>query len=218
MKVIAVNGSPRKGWNTHKLLESALEGAAAQGAETEMVHLYDLDYKGCRGCLGCKKKGGEVGRCIINDALKPLLDRISECDALIFGSPIYVGEVTGEMRSFIERLTFQHISYDQMAGTVQKKPIKTGFIFTTNCPEAHYDMVGYTRLFDDYKTFMNRIFKDECRTLAVSETWQVDEYDKYHMAMFDVPEKRRRREEIFPQDCKKAFDIGKWACSAEQGG
>jgi len=50
VKVLAINGSPRKKWNTATLLEKALEGAASLGAETELVHLYDLDYKGCTSC------------------------------------------------------------------------------------------------------------------------------------------------------------------------
>jgi len=211
MKVIAVNGSPRKGWNTHMLLEKALEGAASKGADTEMVNLYDLNFKGCIGCLGCKRKGGEVGRCVIRDDLRPIFDRIDDCDALILGSPIYVGEVTGELRSFIERLTFQYISYDSMGEGLRKKPIKTGFFFTTNCPEEHYDAVGYTRLFSDYEKFMNRIFTNECKILYASETWQVDDHDKYHMAMFDVEGRRKRRETVFPEDCKKAFNVGEWA-------
>ncbi|MCL2365788.1 MAG: flavodoxin family protein [Oscillospiraceae bacterium] len=211
MKVIAVNGSPRKGWSTHTLLEKALEGAASKGADTEMINLYDLDYKGCIGCLGCKRKGGNVGHCIINDALKPIFDRIDTCDALILGSPIYVGEVTGELRSFIERLTFQYISYDNMGAGLREKPIKTGFFFTTNCPEEHYDLVGYTRLFNDYEQFMNRIFGADCKILYSSETWQVDDHDKFHMAMFDVEARRKRRETVFPEDCKKAFDVGVWA-------
>ena len=45
MKVIAVNGSPRKNWNTATLLQKALDGAASQGAETEIFHLYELNYK-----------------------------------------------------------------------------------------------------------------------------------------------------------------------------
>ena len=44
MKIMAFNGSPRKQWNTATLLGKALEGAASQGAETELIHLYDLDY------------------------------------------------------------------------------------------------------------------------------------------------------------------------------
>ncbi len=45
MKVIGINGSPRKKWNTSTLLEKALEGAASEGAETELIHLYDLNFK-----------------------------------------------------------------------------------------------------------------------------------------------------------------------------
>jgi len=51
MKVIALNGSPRKKWNTATLLKHALDGAASKGAETELIHLYDYNYKGCISCL-----------------------------------------------------------------------------------------------------------------------------------------------------------------------
>lgn len=57
MKIIAVNGSARKNRNTSILLKKALEGAESTGAQIELVNLYDLEYKGCTGCLGCKVKG-----------------------------------------------------------------------------------------------------------------------------------------------------------------
>lgn len=70
MNVIAVNGSPRKNWNTHILLGKALEGAKDAGAQTELVNLYDLEYKGCISCLACKLKNGKsLGRCALNDGL-----------------------------------------------------------------------------------------------------------------------------------------------------
>ncbi|HEX7468762.1 MAG TPA: flavodoxin family protein [Methanobacterium sp.] len=66
MKVIAVNGSPRKKFNTAKLLENALEGAVSEGAETELFNLYDLNYKGCKSCFACKIKGGRsYGRVLL---------------------------------------------------------------------------------------------------------------------------------------------------------
>lgn len=212
MKVIAINGSARKGWNTHTMLQNALDGAAAKGAETEMVNLYDLDYKGCIGCLGCKRKGGNVGRCAIKDGLAPVFDSIHECDALILGSPIYIGEVTGEMRAFYERLTFQYISYDKERTLHFKKRIRTAFVFTTNCPESFYEQVGYTAKFKEYQNMLGMMF-GECKTLSASETWQTEDYDKYHMSMFDVPDRRRRHEEVFPQDCKKAYELGEWLAS-----
>jgi len=211
MKVIAVNGSPRKGRNTYTLLQNALKGAASMGAQTEMVNLYELDFKGCIGCLGCKRKDGNPGRCVVKDALTPILDSINGCDALILGSPIYIDEVTGEFRSFFERLTFQYISYDKMGGLLFPRHIKTAFFFTTNCPENAYDMVGYTKKFSNYADLLGRMF-GECRTLSASETWQTDDYSKFHMAMFDVDARRRRFEEVFPEDCKKAFGVGEWLC------
>jgi multimeric flavodoxin WrbA len=57
MKVIAFNGSPRKQWNTATLLEGALQGAALQGAATELIHLYDLNFKGCISCFARKTRG-----------------------------------------------------------------------------------------------------------------------------------------------------------------
>jgi multimeric flavodoxin WrbA len=84
MKVMAVNGSPRKAWNTATLLKKALKGAASQGAETELVHLYDLNFKGCISYFACKTRGGKsYGRCAVKDDLKPLFKKIEAADALM---------------------------------------------------------------------------------------------------------------------------------------
>jgi multimeric flavodoxin WrbA len=83
MKVLAINGSPRTKYNTATLLNNALEGAASQGAETELVHLYKLDFKGCISCFACKLKNGESGgRCAVEDELTPVLKKAGETDAL----------------------------------------------------------------------------------------------------------------------------------------
>ena len=92
MKVMAINGSPRKKWNTSTLLEKALEGAASQGAETELIHLYDLDFKGCTSCFACKLKDGRsYGKCAMKDGLTEVLEKLFETNAFILGSPIYFG-------------------------------------------------------------------------------------------------------------------------------
>ena len=56
MKFLAINGSPRKQWNTATLLNKALEGASSEGAGAELIHLYDLNFKGCTSCFECKLK------------------------------------------------------------------------------------------------------------------------------------------------------------------
>jgi len=92
MKVIAFNGSPRKEWNTATLLKSALDGAASRGADVELVHLYDLDYKGCNSCFACKLKGGKsYGHCGMRDGLTPLLRKVEAADGVLLGSPVLPG-------------------------------------------------------------------------------------------------------------------------------
>ena len=76
MKAIAVNGSPRKGWNTDLLLQEALKGAADAGAQTELIQLSDLTFSGCRSCFACKRAGAETGRCMWKDDLQPVLDKL----------------------------------------------------------------------------------------------------------------------------------------------
>ena len=131
MKVIAVNGSPRKQWNTATLIGKALEGAVSQGAETELVHLYDLAFTGCISCFACKLKGGKrYGRCAVDDSLTPLYARIREADGLILGSPIYLGDITGHMRSFLERLVFPYLVYSDNPKTLFPRRIPIALILS----------------------------------------------------------------------------------------
>ena len=136
VRVIAINGSPRKKWNTGMLLEKALEGAASRGAETELVHLYDLEYTGCTSCFACKLRDGKsYGKCAVRDDLTPVLEEIQETDALILGSPIYFGTVTGMMRCFMERLLFPYLKYSNPPSSLFGKRIRTAFIYTMNVSE-----------------------------------------------------------------------------------
>jgi len=124
MKAIGINGSPRKKWNTATLLENALQGAGSQGAKTELVHLYDYNYKGCISCFACKKKTGKsYGKCAVKDGLTPVLKKVNEADVIILGSPIYFGTVTGEMRSFMERLFFPLMTYTDPPGSLLSRTV-----------------------------------------------------------------------------------------------
>jgi len=210
MKIIAINGSPRKKWNTHILLEKCLEGAKEIGADTEMIDLYDIQFKGCTSCFKCKLKGKTVSKCAIKDNLMPVLQRICECDALVLGSPIYFNNVTGKMRSFMERLLFPYTSYEGKPSTFGKK-INTAFIYTMNAPAFSLPLIGYTKLFNYNKKLMKRIFGN-CISLASTATYQFDDYNKYAMTLFDGQKRLKRRNTVFVKDCAKAFDLGKKLC------
>ncbi|QDR81701.1 flavodoxin family protein [Sporomusa termitida] len=208
MNVLAINGSPRKSWNTATLLNKALAGAAAQGAATELIHLYDLNYKGCVSCFACKLKGGKsYGRCAYQDDLTPVLAKIAKADAVFLGSPIYLGNVTGEMRSLMERMAFQYLVYDKNYSSLieQKKPV--GFIYTMNITHDMVHEWGYDLILSTTEKAFARTF-GAIESLYVTDTYQFSDYDKYVVTAFDAAAKAKRREEIFPQDCEKAYALG----------
>lgn len=208
MKILAFNGSPRKEWNTAILLQKALEGAAARGADTELVHLYDLKYQGCISCFACKKKGGEsYGRCVVADVLKPVFRQVETADAILFGSPVYLGGPTGAMQGFLERLVFPYLTYTDPPGSLFPKKIPAGFIYTMGLTEEGAEQFGYARHFTNVERLVGRIF-GSCETLLSFDTYQFDDYSKFVAPRFDPTKKLQRRQEVFPEDCRKAFELG----------
>jgi multimeric flavodoxin WrbA len=207
MRFIAINGSPRRKWNTATLLEHALEGAKSQGAETELVHLYDLDYKGCTSCFACKLKGGKsYGKCAMKDSLTPVLKKIAEADALILGSPIYFGIVTGEMRSFMERLLFPNLTYTRPPQSLAPRQIPTAFVYTMNVSEQMMKESYGPHIAANAGVLKMMFGKSE--SLFCNETLQFEDYDKVVFRYFDPEERKKRRREVFPQDCKRAYELG----------
>lgn len=96
MKVIAINGSPRKNYNTAALLNAFIDGAKASNekVEAKIVHLYDYNYKGCTECYSCKLKGGtSYGKCAYPDDIHELLEEVSSADVVVFGSPIFFFDI-----------------------------------------------------------------------------------------------------------------------------
>ncbi len=208
MKVIAINGSPRKSWNTAALLRKALEGAESAGAETELVHLYDLNYQGCTSCFACKRKNSPfIGHCAIKDNLTDVLERILDCDALLLGSPIYFGNLTGEMLSFLERFLFSNIAYEKDHRTVFQGKLTSGFIYTMNVPEDLMQQYNYEFVFEHYREILQR-FGGTSEIVISNDTYQFDDYSKYDASMFDEAHKAQVKAEQFPVDLKNAFDMG----------
>ena len=208
MNVFAINGSPRKKWNTATLLEKALEGAASRGAATELIHLYDLDFKGCTSCFACKLKGGKsYGKCAMNDGLTPVLAKLANADAFLLGSPIYFGTATGEMRSFMERLLFPYLTYTRPPGSLFGRKIPTAFVYTMNVSEQLMKENCYPVHIGLNENVLSRTF-GQAESLCSFETLQFEDYDKVVFSYFDPEERRERRRTVFPEDCRKAFELG----------
>ncbi|MDR2884062.1 MAG: flavodoxin family protein [Deferribacteraceae bacterium] len=210
MKLIAINGSPRRNANTATLLKHALEGAASQeGVETELINLYGLNYKGCTSCFACKLKKGVHGKCAMKDDLSPVLEKIIAADAVIFGSPIYLMNLTSGMNALLERLIFSGMIYSDEIPSVYPHKIRSGFIYTMNITEEIAERIHLKEIINMHLVFAETVLGHKPETLYAYNTYQFNDYSKYESSKFSEIEKGTHRLEIFPMDCDDAFEMGK---------
>ena len=132
MKILAIHGSPRTTRSmTRQLAGIVLTGAAEAGAETEMIDLADYQVLACTACKACIING----ICVNADNMPQLVARMREADALVFGSPVYIDNVTGQMKIFFDRLA-DMIHYQQCAG-------KFGCAVATTAESGGDEVVAY---------------------------------------------------------------------------
>ena len=206
MKVVVLNASPRKNWNTAQLLKEAAHGAESAGAEVEYIDLYSLDYNGCRSCLACKRKGiAEPCRCVWKDGLTPLLEKVWAADRLICGAPIYYGEPAAGFRGFLERATFPAMSYNDYSSLFDRR-VDVDVFLTMNAPVQYYEQAYKTKMQEYFAPF--RFLSGEVRLHPVCDTLQVKDYSKYDMESFSEGHKRAVREVEFPRALELAYQIG----------
>ena len=103
MKIVAFNGSPRKGGNTEQLIEEVFKPIREAGIETELIQLGGQPLRGCISCYACFKT--KDGQCAIKtDNMNKYLRKAQEADGIILASPTYYGSVSAEMKAFMDRL------------------------------------------------------------------------------------------------------------------
>ena len=204
-KIIIIDGGPRKNFNTASMLQKFAEGATSVSDKIEVktVRLYGLDYKGCMSCMACKVKGKASNVCKFKDALTPVLEEIAEADGLVLGSPIYFGDVTGQMRTFLERLAFPWLSYNDYSLTAPKR-MPVVLMETMNGLPERNNSQGYGSMEYCIQTALG-----EPEHLVAYNTYQVKNYERFELASFSEEAKRQWRDEHWEQDLQKAFDAGK---------
>jgi multimeric flavodoxin WrbA len=204
-KIIIIDGGPRKNFNTASMLQKFAEGASSvgEGIEVKTVRLYGLDYKGCMSCMACKIKGKASNVCKFRDALTPILEDIADADGLVLGSPIYFGDVTGQMRTFLERLTFPWLSYNDYSMTAPKR-MPVVLVETMNGTPEMNNSQGYGSMEYCIKSALG----DPERLIAYN-TYQVKNYDRYELAGFSEEAKRNYRDTHWEEDLNQAFEAGK---------
>ena len=205
--IVAINASPRSGWNTGRLVEAAAEGARGAGADVEVIDLYKLKpFQGCISCFSCKLPK-TFGRCVSEDGLSEVLDKIRRADGLVIGSPNYLGNLTAGFRALYERLIFQYLTYNKERPNCNEHMIPVLLITTSNCDESFYDKVGYKAMLNGYKQMLER-FIGPTKVMICGNTLQVDDYSKYNWTVFDPEKKRAHHEVAFPNKLKEAYELG----------
>jgi multimeric flavodoxin WrbA len=112
MRILAIHGSPRTiRSTTRRLTQFVLDGATEAGAETEMIDLCDLRITPCTACDACSLNG----ICVNDDDIPVLIDRMKDADGLVFASPVYIDNVSGQMKVFFDRLA-DAIHYQLLSG------------------------------------------------------------------------------------------------------
>lgn len=204
-KIVIIDGGPRRNMNTAKMLNSFAEGARSVGPNVEVktIRLYELDYKGCVSCMACKVKDRASNLCKFKDALTPVLEEIAQADGLVLGSPIYFGDVTGQMRTFLERLAFPWLSYNDYSMTAPKR-MPVVLVTTMNGLPERNNSNGYGSM-----EYCIAAALGEPERLVAYNTYQVSNYDRFELASFSEEAKRKWRDEHWEEDLQKAFAAGR---------
>ncbi len=174
MKIVSINASPNKTGSTFTLLKTVEDQLTQKGDEVLHFDLYDLNFKGCKACSACANN--ETHFCAQKDDLIPLLEAIDQSKGILFGSPIYIGQITGEGKSFIDRL-YTFLVHKERSQEMKKKAF--AFILTQGANLKYFESV---------RTYMKDWFYDyfgmkDGGSLAVGDLGGVEDLDKQSDAL-----------------------------------
>jgi|GEM_PF-105555 len=173
MKIVALLASPRTDGNSSTLANRLTSAAAAKGAEVQAFKLNSLNYRGCQACNACKLL---TDHCVLNDDLAEVLAEVAKADVLVLATPVYYGDVTGQLKLFIDR-SFSYYTPD-FRTSCKPSRLASGkkliFIQTQGNP----DQTFFGDIYSRYSTFFKRYGFDDSslvRACGVSEPGQVNE-------------------------------------------
>lgn len=148
MRVVMINSSPNEHGCTYTALSEIAGELAKQGVDSEIVHIGKATIHGCIACGQCRK----LGKCVFDDPVNALAQKLIEADGLIFGTPVYYAGISGQLKSFMDRLFFcyaRKLAYKPAAAIVSAR------------------RGGCTATFDD----VTKYFTINCMPVVSSQYW-----------------------------------------------
>jgi multimeric flavodoxin WrbA len=181
MKVIGFVASPRKEGNTAWTVHKILEGAKERGAETQCWSFGDLVIKPCQSCYGCQQ--GDL-RCVIKDDMQKLYDAMEQADALVLGSPTYMGQMSAQAKIFTDRLFAEY--HPRFSPHFKQRDVvkKMVLVFSQGNPDPG--------LFQSYYDYTKKMFQllgfdlEEVYVVAGTRKVPAQERTDLHAAMKEI--------------------------------
>ncbi len=149
MKVLLINGSPHKNGTTFRALSEVASEINKNGIETEIITVGNERVSGCMACGGCVKKG----RCVYDDVVNVLIDKIRESDGVVIGTPVYYASPNGTLISILDRVFYARADFEykvgasiavaRRAGTTASLDVLNKYFTISNmpvCPSVYWNM------------------------------------------------------------------------------
>jgi len=158
MNIVGFIASPRKEGNTAWAVNRILEGAEERGAKTQVWCSGDLDIRSCKGCLGCVNSKG----CVIDDDMQKVYASLKVADALVLGSPVYMGQMTAQAKTFTDRLFAQITPRFSPQFKEENAGKKMMLVWTQGNPDP-----GMFKEYFDYTKKMFQLLEFDVRSMQV---------------------------------------------------
>lgn len=203
MKISIINGSPRKNWNTSKLLEQFIAGmnTSHETLDIHYINVYDYQFSGCRSCFACKLKKFEDQpiACRFQDEMTNSLDQVRNSDVIVIGSPVYFMDLSAQLKLFLERLMYPGKS---------NKVIPIALILTMNGTKEAYEKMMKPSI-DITCQFLQGNFGYYPKQYPSFDTYQRNNEHFYKKSSHDMVSKRKRYELYFDEELKQFYNYGK---------
>jgi multimeric flavodoxin WrbA len=144
MQIVAVLGSPRLQGNSSTIANRFLEAAGRKGAACQVFTLNKMKFKGCQGCGSCK---GKTEYCVVEDDFSPVYEAIRTANVLLVASPVYFGDISGQMKCFFDR-TYAFLNPDFSS---RLQPGKKAVVILT---QGHPDPALFGDVFPRYEQWL----------------------------------------------------------------
>ncbi len=168
-RVVCLLGSPRPRGNSAVMAQALCAAAAEAGAQVETFALNKLSYRGCQGCLACK---GKHEACVLEDDLQPVLRAVAACDALVLATPVYFGEVTAQLKAFIDR-TYSFLTPDYAFNKENRTRLAKGKTLCFVIAQGHPREDLFTDIYPRYAYFFNWLGFTQSRLLRACKVYHL---------------------------------------------